>query len=115
MLDILFCGKSILLVLFHFMWVRIDTRSGNGLIHDLVLAHPSWLPRRETDLFVRTGRSGVPRGYAPLVAGRKPEKGRQGAKRPLEGVFPSKEIQGRLNLQWSLRPFSDLFGIAHTK
>jgi hypothetical protein len=33
----------------------------------------------------------------------------------LEGVFPSKEIQGRLNLQWSLRSFPDLFGAAHTE
>jgi hypothetical protein len=76
--------------------------SSNGLLHDLVLAHQLRFPRRETDLFTGTGRSGVPREYAPLVAGRKSEKGRQGAERTLEGVFPSKEIRGRLNLQWSL-------------
>ena len=38
---------------------------------------------------------GVPRGYAPLVAGRMSEKGRQGAQRTLEGgrrsAFPSKD------------------------
>ena len=86
--------------------------SSHGLLHDLVLALSSRFPRRGTDLFLRTGRSGVPRGYAPLVAGRKSEKGRQGAKRTLEGVFPSKEIRGRLNFQWSLQPFPDLSATA---
>jgi hypothetical protein len=66
--------------------------SSHGLLYDLVFAHPSWFPRRTTDLFKGTGRSGVPRGYAPLVAGRKSENGRQGAERTLEGVFPSKEV-----------------------
>jgi hypothetical protein len=37
-------------------------------------------PNRERDSFVRIHKSlGVPRGYVPLVAGLKPEKGRQGA------------------------------------
>ena len=49
---------------------------------------------------------GDPRGYVPLVAGRKSEKGRQRvreSKRALEGgrrsAFPSKEVRVRLNLQ----------------
>jgi hypothetical protein len=34
----------------------------------------------------------------PSVAGLLPEKGRQGAERPLEGVFPSKGASGKIRV-----------------
>jgi len=40
--------------------------SSHGLLHDLVLAHPSRFPRRETHLFVRTGRSGGSKEVCPF-------------------------------------------------
>jgi hypothetical protein len=48
---------------------------------------------------------GDPRGYAPWSQGEnsEPEKGRQGAERPLEGVFPSKNTPQSADSQCSLR------------
>jgi hypothetical protein len=48
---------------------------------------------------------GDPRGYAPWSQGENSEreKGRQGAERPLEGVFPSKNTPQSADLLCSLR------------
>jgi len=56
--------------------------------------------RIEQDFDLQGQIRGVPRGCDPLVGGRKPEKGRQGAKRTLEGgkrsCSPSKVSIGEI-------------------
>ena len=76
------------------MWKHLFFRDGYNLFID-GSCHGVSSVRPRSRICPSRKSVGVPRGYAPLVAGRMSEKGRQGAERPLEGgrrsAFPSKD------------------------
>jgi hypothetical protein len=99
------------MVLFHFMWARRETRPGNGLapvqVFNAVPSPPFSAPA-ELACPITTQHG----AHCLLMASPFDQFRLRQPRRP---EVPSKDGSGRLNLRWSLRPFSDLFCAAHAK
>jgi len=93
-------AKTFRVVSWHGLLFKLSERMGAE--KDLPEAERAWIidrkerraTRRSEPILRICAQSTNPRGFQggipPSVAGLLPEKGRQGAKRSLEGVFPSK-------------------------